>query len=192
MKKIKGALVALAAMAALSFANLANASVVTLSGSTAEGDIINVSFGVNDTTHVINSVAGTVDVASVGVMAVTGLMPLSASGSPFIFDQKYDPADPGASGFNWFGMAVFLELVADTATTGMANFFDDTPGLIFSANPIGTPTAYIPGHVVTEMTVTTVPEPATFLLLGLGIAGILVSGRRKTAENQADFGALAA
>lgn len=188
MKIVKGVLVALIAMVA-ALAAPVQASIVTMDATSVEGDIAHVVFTVDDSSHGIMSVTGSIDVAGpTGILAILGLVPLSEYGDRFYYDNKWDPADTGPTGFNNGGMAFFL---GDMLTK--ANFYDDTPGFIFSMNPGGDGAAYIPGHVMNSVRFNVVPEPASIALFGLGIAGIMLSGRRKTGvERQTNFGQLAA
>lgn len=189
MKNIKGVFVALIALAAMALSVPAQASTVTMDATSVEGDVAHMVFTVDDSSHGIMSVTGSIDVAgATPELAILGLVPLSEYGDRFFFDNKWDPADTGPTGFNNFGIAFFL---GDMLTK--ANFFDDSPGLIFSMSPGGDGSAYIPGHVMNSVRFNVVPEPATLLLFGLGIAGIMLTGRRKTSlESKSSFSQLAA
>lgn len=178
----KSLLAATLAAAAMMAVAPANAAFVTLSGSTSHGDILNVNFHVIDSSNLIDQIGGTINVAGIGLLNIGGLLnPTSPLVTPnFSINNLYNQADPSPTGFDWFGVGFSLG-------SFMANLYDENPvgsgSFIFAVKGTSVSDLYQPGHAVTQFEFTSrndVPEPATFLLFGAAIVGLIAS-RRKTA-----------
>ena len=166
MKNLKTAIMAMVAAAGMLLATSANASMVTMTANEG-GDVLNMSFQVNDTTHDITSISGVITTLTTGgPLAITGLMPMSEYGAVYFFDQKWLP------GLDTLGIGI------DFGGSFKGNLYQVGADLFWSVSPAGDPD-YNPGHILREASFTTVPEPGGLALFGIGAIGLLLS-RRKT------------
>lgn len=183
MKSFYKSLLAVTFAIMASFATIvpANAGLIHFDGSnTTFGDVVNFDFTFNDTTHVINSITGSVTTATTGTASITSLLSISESNdhggsSGFNFDQLFDTMlftgfDTGGIAFNIMGGF-------------KSNIYQDNGGLLFSINP-GAGEVYNPGHRLTKWSSRviegTVPEPSTILLIALAAVAFYFTRRRNT------------
>lgn len=183
MKKMRNFFAAMFAAALMLFvaAAPANASVVTMNGTTDQNDILNVIFHYDDATNVIDEMSGTIDLVGVGLQTITGVLPVNPPG--FLTNNLWDPASLSPSGFDWSGVGFSM------LSGFVGNLFDENPqgSGAFTLLVSGTNRAdlYPIGHVVTKFDFTTtndVPEPAGLALFGIAVVGLLAS-RRSSANS---------
>lgn len=101
----------------------------------------------------------------------------------FDYQVLKDILDPPVAGLeNVFGKSTFqffLSNGVDTVTTGLMSFTDSFYGVGDLALDFGTGANGFYKVITTADATATVPEPGTFLLLGLGLGGLAIYRRRR-------------
>jgi len=116
--------------------------------------------------------SGNQTVAGVGGLVLNAATTTLITGSPGLFG----PANATFSSFSGAGTFVIVAYNGATYDTSAVRGHSAAFQMNAVANP-GTPG--IVGGSMTSFAVTAVPEPSTFALAGLGLAGLLIFRRRK-------------
>ena len=164
----------------------AAAAILALAPLEAEAAMLSFSFETNDTTFVVSgelTVSNTPD--SAGGYDVTGISGAVSgpNGGALSLVANPTPSEPYNNGA-WIYDNVLFTSAPWVDNSGLLfatggydyNLYSSGPLYYLSSyNPAGT---YNPGQAVGHLRITPIPEPATWLMMGLGFAGLGAAGSR--------------